>query len=157
MTQSRTRGFSLIEILIVVAVVGILAAIALPAYQEQVRKSRRATAEAHLMDIAAKQQTYLLDSRGSYAGATTCTTAGLTTLGLTTPTDVATFYTVCVSQGAGPPPVFTAQATPTGGQTADSGGLALTITESGIKGPCKNDSTGAYTAAPCASGTTPVW
>src|SRR5437764_6451329 len=98
MTQSRTRGFTLIEMMIVIAVVGILAAIALPAYQEQVRKSRRASAEAHLMDIAAKEHTYLLDTRGSYAGATTCTAAGLTTLGLTTPNDVAAYYTVCVSQ-----------------------------------------------------------
>src|SRR5437763_7933664 len=151
MAKSRVRGFTLIEIMIAVAIVGILAAIALPAYQEQVRKSRRASAEAHLMDIAAKEQTYVLDTRGSY-------TSSLSTLNITTPADVASFYTIVVSpDNTAKPPIFTATATPSGGQTADVGGRALTISESGIKGPCKNDSTGAYTAAPCGSGTTPVW
>jgi type IV pilus assembly protein PilE len=151
MAKSRIRGFTLIELMIVIAVVGILAAIALPAYLEQVRKSRRASAEAHLMDIAAKQQTYLLDTRGTYA-------SSLSTLNITTPTNVASFYTIAVTpDNTVKPPIFTARATPTGGQTADVGGLALTITESGIKGPCQNNSTSAYTAAPCASGTSAVW
>lgn len=47
MLKSR-RGFTLIEVMIVVAIVAILAAIALPAYSEQVRKSRRQTAIAEM-------------------------------------------------------------------------------------------------------------
>lgn len=59
----RIKGFSLIELMIVVAVIGILAAIAYPNYTEYVRKARRASAQAVLMDVANKQQTYLLSRR----------------------------------------------------------------------------------------------
>lgn len=48
----RRRGFTLIEIMIVVAVIGILAAIAYPAYQDSVRKSRRGQAKADLTELA---------------------------------------------------------------------------------------------------------
>lgn len=50
--MSKSKGFTLIELMIVVAVVAILAAIALPSYQEQIRKSRRAQARSDLAEIA---------------------------------------------------------------------------------------------------------
>lgn len=50
--SERPRGFSLIELMIAVAIVGILAAIALPSYQNSVRKSRRADAKAALTETA---------------------------------------------------------------------------------------------------------
>lgn len=51
MKTRSVRGFTLIELMIVVAVVAILAAVALPAYQDQVRKSRRAQAKADLAEF----------------------------------------------------------------------------------------------------------
>ncbi len=50
--QSRTRGFSLIELMIVVVVIGLLAAIAIPNYREYVAAARRADAQAALMELA---------------------------------------------------------------------------------------------------------
>lgn len=50
--QAATRGFTLIEVMIVVAIIAILATIAFPAYTEQVRQARRADATGGLMDAA---------------------------------------------------------------------------------------------------------
>nr|WP_288256249.1 type IV pilin protein [uncultured Pseudomonas sp.] len=48
----KTSGFTLIEVMIVVAIVGILAAVAYPSYQEHVRKTKRADAQAALMELS---------------------------------------------------------------------------------------------------------
>jgi type IV pilus assembly protein PilE len=84
-----------------------------------------------MLDLANRQQQYFLDQR-TYAGATTCTTAGLTTLNVTLPSEVSAYYDVCIMQGAGPPPTFTIKSAPKAG-TMMAGDGDLTIDQSGTK------------------------
>ena len=61
----RPAGFTLIELIIVIVIVAVLASIALPAYQDSMRKGRRADAKAGLMDAANRQERFMLD-RSAY-------------------------------------------------------------------------------------------
>jgi len=109
-----------------VAVIGILSAIAYPSYQNAIIKNRRASAQAHLADIAQREQQYLIDNR-SY-------TDSLTTLSVTTPTDVSSYYTITVPNGTATVPSFTATATPITSSTQAADGV-LTLTNTGVKSP----------------------
>ena len=102
--SARARGFTLIEVIIAMAIVAILVAVALPTYRDHMRKSRRAEAQAYLMAVASRQQQFLLDTRG-YA-------PDLTTVGVATPANVAAAYDLAASAVAGPPPTFRVTATP---------------------------------------------
>lgn len=123
------KGFTLIELLIVVAIIAILASIGYPMYTGYVQKGRRASAQAHLMDIAQREQQYLMDAR-AYA----IDPNGLTALNMNTPSDVSAYYTIAItgSNAAGTPPTFTATATPTGVQQSDHCGT-LSIDNTGKK------------------------
>lgn len=61
-TQIKLRGFTLVELMIVVAIVGILATIAYPSYQEYGRRAKRAEARAHLLDAAARMERFYSDN-----------------------------------------------------------------------------------------------
>lgn len=124
--QTRHGGFTLVELVVAVAIIGLLASIAFPNYLEYVKKGRRAAAQSHLMDVAQRQQQYLLDTRG-YA-------ADLTTLNVTTPSDVSSYYTITLTVGDGAPPSFTATATPISG-SAQASDPTLTLTNTGAKTP----------------------
>jgi type IV pilus assembly protein PilE len=63
--RRAAAGFTLIEVIIVVVIVSILVAIALPAYQNSMRKGRRADAKAGLMDATNRQERFMLD-RSTY-------------------------------------------------------------------------------------------
>ena len=122
------KGFTLIELMIVVAVVGILSMVALPQYQQYVIRGNRAAAEAFMMDVANRQKQYLLDAR-SYA-------PDLATFPMTPPTNVSNNYTVTVSAPvvAGAPPTFTVTATPVAGSKQANDGT-LTLDDLGAKLP----------------------
>ncbi|SDS81911.1 type IV pilin protein [Pseudomonas oryzae] len=126
MELKRQRGFTLIELLITVAIVAILAAIAYPSYQQYVIRGNRAAAQAQMMDIANRQQQYLLANR-SYASK-----AQLEASGFALPSDVSSRYSYDITLGAGAMPTYTITFTATGTQVADGD---LTLGSDGVKTP----------------------
>jgi type IV pilus assembly protein PilE len=124
----RRAGFTLIELMIAVAIVAIVAMIAIPSYKAQMVKGRRSSAEAALLDIAQREQQYLLDVRG-YA-------YSVAALNTTTPVNVSNYYTITFLPSPPPVPanIFTAVATPIAG-TAQAGDVTLTIDNTGAKAP----------------------
>jgi type IV pilus assembly protein PilE len=126
--QKRVRGFSLIELMVAVAVIAILARIAYPYYLDQMRKGRRATTQAFIMDVANREQQYLMDVRGYAVGA-----GAVATLNMTVPTDVTPYYTITIDPPAATvPPSFTINATPVAGSTQANDGI-LTVDNLGGK------------------------
>lgn len=120
------RGVTLIELMIVLAIVGILAAIAVPAYSKYMNKSRRADAQALLMEIATRQELYFTDAR-SYAPT-------ITALDVKLPANVSKHYTVVIEGTDLTPPTFVARATPMAGSPQNGDGI-LTIDHTGVKTP----------------------
>lgn len=72
--MNRTKGFTLIELMIVVAIIGILSAIAIPAYTDYITRSKIPEATSNLADLRVKMEQYFMDNR-TYVGGP-CTTAG---------------------------------------------------------------------------------
>lgn len=94
-------GFTLIEVMIVVVIVGILAAIAYPSYEQYLVKSRRAVAKQFLMDIAQRQEEYFLNVN-SYLSTDGCAGVGnWGALGLVEPEDSKGYYCYTVTSNGG--------------------------------------------------------
>lgn len=125
---SPHRGFTLVELLVAMAIVGIIALFAYPSYEAYIVRSNRAAAQSVLLDVAQRQQQYLLDNR-SYA-----TWAQITAADLTVPSNVSQYYNVTTTPAAGPPPTFTATATPIAGKRQASD-VTLSIDNTGAKTP----------------------
>ena len=78
MTTSRHKGFTLLEVMIVVAIVGILAAVAYPAYQQSVVKGKRAQGRTALAELLQQQERFMTQ-RNCYLAFTTDATTGVAT------------------------------------------------------------------------------
>lgn len=134
--RSRNRGFTLLDVMITVAIVGILAAIALPAYQNQVRKANRSAAQQFMSDVATKEQQILMDSRQYVAVTATSNFGNLPTdanpgVGIAAPSTTTGKYAFVVTvSNTATPPTFTITATATGSQAVDGN---LTLDQSGNK------------------------
>lgn len=116
----KSAGFTLIELMIVVAIMGVIATIAVPSYTKYVERGQRGAAQQVMAAIASRQQQYLLDARQFTA------TIGAGGLGLSPDgwTCAATCtnarYAISVNvDNAATPPTFAIAGAPTAIQTAD--------------------------------------
>ena len=124
--RGRERGFTLIEVMMVVVIIAILVGIGLPAYQNSVRKGHRSAAQAQMLDIANREQQYLLANR--------VFTATLSEIGYSVPADVAARYTCTVAVDNTGVPSFTVSCEPTSLQAGNGFGT-ITLTNTGVKSP----------------------
>ena len=130
----RHAGFTLIELMVVVAVIAILASIAYPSYQEQIRKSRRAQAKADLVELTQVLERFRTVNN-TYAGAD-----GSNAFFDQSPRDNSQHYTLTLGNDADIDS-FTLTATPTStSQLKDRCGN-LTINQAGVKGNSKGNYT----------------
>ncbi|WP_428624775.1 type IV pilin protein [Sedimenticola sp.] len=140
----RISGFTLIELMIVVAIIGVLAAIAYPSYREQVRTTRRADATGALLGLAGVlERRYTANgdycNAGGAGGADACgdgtnDTGTPSVYSATSPVDGGTAaYNLTISAMNGTGTTFTLQAAPTGPQVGDKCGN-LTLTQDGTRG-----------------------
>lgn len=126
-TTPRPAGFTLIELMVVVAIATILFALAVPSYMSYIRQSRRTEARTAVLDLAGREERFFSTNGAAY----TIANASLGYTGAAFPVAVGTGYyqiTVCVpansncTAGLGMPnppaaPSYTVVATPVAGQT----------------------------------------
>lgn len=146
MNNKHTTGFTLMELMVVIAIIGILASIAYPSYTDKIQKSRRADATGALVGFAAimERQMTLTNSYCDGGGADGAAVAncGAATNDTGTPTIYATkspvdgaeaYYNLTINAVTVNPAGYTLYATPVGKQANDKCGT-LTLTNIGVRG-----------------------
>ena len=127
--SNSSNGFTLTEVMIVAAIIAIIAAIALPSYQDSVSKTRRSDGQALLLEAAQIQERHFTQFGGYGTTIAASGTPDASTVIINTTSENG-YYTLT---GALSTTTFTLTAAPAGAQTGDECG-SLTLTHTGIKG-----------------------
>lgn len=130
MKQTKSRGFTLIEVLIVVVIISLLSALALSSYGNYIRKARRADAKADLLELAqliernyTESNSFAVDAAGNaYALEYT-----------TSPQSGRVFYNLQFAAGQPTATTYTIRAVPAGSQQKDVSCMTLGLTHTGAK------------------------
>ncbi|MFK7731803.1 MAG: type IV pilin protein [Pseudomonadales bacterium] len=128
-------GFTLVELMIVVVIVGILAAVAIPSYQSSIQKSRRADAQGALQQFRQAMERFY-SQRYTYAGAAAggANSGAPAIFSTKSPIDGAvTYYNLAIDDSSATTFTISAAPTATGGQNQDPCGT-LTLTNTGVRG-----------------------
>lgn len=134
--MQKVRGFTLLELMIAVAIIGILSAIAIPSYNDYILRGKLSEAFSELSSWQLRMEQYYQDNR-NYGASANCGNAP------SGPTGVKYFTYACSNVDADPTQHFTLTAT--GVASAGTGGFTYTVNEAGTK---------ATTATPAAWGGT---
>jgi type IV pilus assembly protein PilE len=135
MRRVRHSGFTLIELIITVAIIGILVSVAYPQYTQYTVRARRSAAESFMFTVSSRQEQSMLNAR-SYFAVATGATPEWTAASMSVPAEVSANYTLTVaSNNAATPPSYTVTAAPQAGQASkDAKCGTLTLTNTGAKG-----------------------
>lgn len=120
----RARGFTLIELMVAIAIIAILAAVALPGYQSHVRKSRRAVAATCLQELA-QQMERRYTTHMNYTGGTLPSAPCVT--------DLQSAYTLQFAASQPTTTTFILQAIPRGPQAGDAACMTLSLNHQGVR------------------------
>ncbi|MDH5610853.1 MAG: type IV pilin protein [Gammaproteobacteria bacterium] len=124
--MKKNNGFTLIELMIVVVIIGILTAVAAPSYMDYLRESRRADAKVGLTKLADKQERYYLQNN---IYATT-----LANLNITSSASDEGLYTLSITSADVSGFVVTATAVASGPQANDTGCTVMTLSSTSARG-----------------------
>jgi type IV pilus assembly protein PilE len=136
--RGHAAGFTLIELMIAVAIIGVLAGIGYPSYLKYVARGNRSAAQGFMLEVTSRQERYLLDAR-AYAQ-DLCTLYGITpacpgsSASPPVPDTVSPNYSVTITSVTAAPPGYVVQAAPIGGQANNDANCGtLTISGTGAK------------------------
>lgn len=134
--KSTSTGFTLIELIVAIAIIGILLAVALPSYTIHLQRGKRSAAESFMQTLGNKEEQQMLNTRCyfSYPTDTTCAPPAVTV-----PQEVSSNYTVTITaSNTSTPPTYTITAAPTTAMNDTRCGT-LTLVNTGTKNSSGTD------------------